>query len=189
MYGWEVKKDLVNSAYIDNTNLYKGFEAEGRRVEYDRLRTYLTERHAVGTAYIFIGFVPGNENLYKELQEQGFTLIFKPTVPSKEGTKGNCDGELILQATVDFFESKYEKAVIVTSDGDFACLVNFLKDREALDSILSPRKTTCSSLLTRTKAKIVFLPEVANLISRPLTEIEKLHISERAQAKMAKNKA
>ncbi|TSD04869.1 MAG: Uncharacterized protein Greene07147_894 [Parcubacteria group bacterium Greene0714_7] len=167
-----MQKTLVNSAYIDNTNVYKGLEAEGFRVEYAKLRKYLTERYAVKTAYIFIGFVPGNEDLYRRLQEQGFTLVFKPTVPNSEGTKGNCDGELILQATADFYEKKYSKAVIVTSDGDFACLVNFLLDRNALDSVQSPRYKTCSTLLTRSKAKIVFLTEVATLISRPLTPEE-----------------
>jgi len=35
--------------------------------------------------------------------------------------KGNCDAELILQAMIDI--DKYEKAVLVSSDGDFACLI------------------------------------------------------------------
>ncbi len=167
-----MQKPLVNAAYIDNTNLYKGLEAEGFRIEYPKLRKYLTERHAVKIAYIFIGYLPGNEDRYRRLQEQGFTLIFKPTVPNKEGIKGNCDGELILQATSDFYEKKCDKAVLVTSDGDFACLVNFLLVRNSLDSVLSPRKSTCSSLLTRSKARIVFLPEVAHLIARSLTKEE-----------------
>jgi hypothetical protein len=181
-----MRKNLVNSAYIDNTNLYKGFEAEGFRVDYSKLRIYLTERHAVETAFIFIGFVPGNENLYRQLQEQGFTLIFKPTVPNKEGTKGNCDGELILNAIADFYEKKYEKAIVVTSDGDFTCLVNFLLDRNALDSILSPRHKNCSTLLTRTKAKIVFLPEVASFVGRPLTKEENKTILEKSKARVYK---
>ena len=179
-----MQKPLENCAYIDNTNLYKGFETEGYRVEYDKLRTYLTERHGVKMAYIFIGFMPGRETLYRDLQQHGYTLVFKPTVPNKDGdTKGNCDGELILQATSDFYEKKFKNAVIVTSDGDFACLVNFLLERQSLDSVLSPRKTTCSSLLTRSKAKIVFLPEVAALIARPLTKDEKLAIEEKKKAR------
>ncbi len=182
-----MQKELLNSAYIDNTNLYKGLETEGFRVDYVKLRTYLTERYAVKTAYIFIGFLPNKADLYRRLQEQGFTLIFKPTVPNSTGTKGNCDGELILQATVDFYEKKYTKAVIVTSDGDFACLVNFLIEKDALDSVQSPTYKKCSTLLTRSKARIVFLPEVANSVSRPLTqqelEVIKIKIEEKEKAK------
>ena len=38
--------------------------------------------------------------------------------------KGNVDAELVLQAMIDYQD--YERAVIVTSDGDFACLVRYL---------------------------------------------------------------
>ncbi len=157
-----MRKELVNIAYIDNTNLYKGCQAEGFQVDYARLRKYLEERFAVKTAYIFIGFLPGNEEMYRVLQEQGYTLIFKPTIPGGRGEiKGNCDAELVLQATSDFYEEKYKKAIIVTSDGDFACLVKFLLKRSAIDSVLSPRSSKkCSSLIRKSGVKILFLPEV-----------------------------
>lgn len=74
-------RELKNVAYIDNTNLYKGCEAEGFGIDYSKFRVYLKERLGVVTAYIFIGYVPGNEERYRELQEQGYTLIFKPTLP------------------------------------------------------------------------------------------------------------
>src|SRR3989344_432800 len=122
-----MKKELVNNAYIDNTNLYKGCEIEGFKIGYLKFRKYLQERHAVKTAYIFIGFVSGNEEMYKSFQEWGYTLIFKPTITGDNGIiKGNCDAELVLQTVSDFYEHKYAKSIIVTSDGDFACLVKFL---------------------------------------------------------------
>lgn len=158
-------KSLNNFAYIDNTNLYKGCEVEGFKVDYIKFRKYLTERHAVKIAYIFIGFVAGNEEMYKQFQECGYTLIFKPTIPNEGSIKGNCDAELVLQATIDFFEKKYTRAVIVTSDGDFACLAKFLQKNNSLEAILSPRLSKkCSSLLKRIKTKIIFLPEVRNHI-------------------------
>ena len=99
-----MRKDLTNIAYIDNTNLYKGLEAEGFKLDYMKFRKYLEERHSVKIAYIFIGFLPGNEEMYKNFQEWGYTLIFKPTIPANGGEiKGNCDAELVLQATSDFF--------------------------------------------------------------------------------------
>lgn len=92
-----MQKALTNVAYIDNTNLHKGVEAEGFAVDYGRFRTYLREKQGVKTAYIFIGYVPGNEERYRRFQEQGYTLIFKPTIPDGNGKiKGNCDAELVL---------------------------------------------------------------------------------------------
>lgn len=164
------KREIGNSAYIDNTNLYKGSQAEGYEIDYMRLRTYLKERHHVTKAYIFIGFVARNRGLYKELQDAGYILIFKPTIPHEGGLKGNCDAELVLQATIDFFEHRYAKAVIVTSDGDFSCLVSFLKEKGKLDAVLSPRsQCRCSSLIRQTGARLTFLPEVKEKIRKSPT--------------------
>lgn len=162
-----MKKARNNFAYIDNTNLYKGCVAEGFRIDYVKFRKYLSERHSVRIAYMFIGFVSGNEEMYKNFQEWGYTLIFKPTIPGENGViKGNCDSELVLQAVSDFYEKKYEQAVVVSSDGDFACLVKFLLKRNVLDRVLSPRaEVKCSSLLKTQGAKLTFLPQVKGIIS------------------------
>lgn len=45
--------------------------------------------------------------------------------------KGNVDAELVLQAMIDYRD--YERAVIVTSDGDFACLVRYLYEEGKLE--------------------------------------------------------
>jgi uncharacterized LabA/DUF88 family protein len=161
-------KKLKNVAYIDNTKLHKGCEAEGFNIDYKKFRTYLKERLAVGTAYIFIGYVPGNEERYKKFQERGYTLIFKPTLPDADGKiKGNCDAELVLQATRDYYENNFERVIVVTSDGDFGCLIQFLQEKGKLETVLSPRRVNkCSSLIKRLSPKITFLPEVQNLIKR-----------------------
>lgn len=105
--------------------------------------------------------------MYKNFQEYGYTLVFKPTIPGNDGAiKGNCDSELVLQTTCDFYEKKFDKAVIVTSDGDFACLVRFLQGHGVCERVLSPRgEEKCSSLLKTSGAKLTFLPQVRSLIS------------------------
>jgi hypothetical protein len=53
---------------------------------------------------------------------------FKPVTYRGDGkAKGNVDAELVLQAMIDF--DNYERAVIVTSDGDFACLGRYLYEK------------------------------------------------------------
>lgn len=49
--------------------------------------------------------------------------------------KGNVDAELVLQAMIDYRD--YERAVIVTSDGDFACLVRYLYEEGKLERVLT----------------------------------------------------
>lgn len=162
-----MKTPINNIAYIDNTNLHKGIEAEGFIIDYKKFRTYLLEKHQVATAYIFIGYVPGNEERYRKFQELGYTLIFKPTLPDHNGKiKGNCDAELVLQSTRDYFETDYSQAIIVTSDGDFGCLIQFLQSKSKLKVVLSPRaKNKCSTLTKRLAPKLTFLPDIKHLIN------------------------
>ncbi len=114
-------------------------------------------RRAVGTAYLFIGYLPENQNLYRALQRYGYVLIFKPLLVPPGGTpKGNVDADLVLQAMIDY--DKYEKAIIVTSDGDFYSLVNYLYEQGKLEEVLSPSAATCSALLKKAaRGRIRFL--------------------------------
>jgi len=154
-----------NYAYIDNTNLYKGCESEGFKLDYVKFRRHLKEKYDVKVAYIFIGFVPGNEEMYKQFQEWGYTIIFKPTIPNQEEIKGNCDAEMVLYAVKDFYEKRYDKAILVTSDGDFACLVKFLIKNDAVSILLSPRSgKKCSSLLRKSGVKLTFLNQIKSKI-------------------------
>lgn len=118
-----------------------------------RFRVYLTEKYDVSKAFLFIGYVEGNNDLYKYLQDAGFICIFRPTLRYKDGTtKGNCDVEMVLQAMIEF--PNYDGAVLVTGDGDFHCLAKYLLEQQKLKVIMVPNEKKFSALL---KFKI-FLP-------------------------------
>jgi len=146
-----------NYAFIDSQNLNLGIQKLGWKLEYKKFRVYLQEKYNVEKAYIFIGFVALNQRLYDKLQEAGFILKFKPTIPDEDGKiKGNVDADLVLQAMIDFGD--YDKAVIVSGDGDFYSLVAHLYETNKLEVVLSPNKNECSGLLKQTaKEKINFM--------------------------------
>jgi uncharacterized LabA/DUF88 family protein len=157
-----MKKNKKNYAYIDGANLYEGINELGWRLDYARFRIWLSEKYGVSRAYIFIGLIPKYKDLYTYLQEAGFTLIFKEVVYDGDGKpKGNCDADLVLQATCDTYENKFEKAVIVSSDGDYASLVKFLAEKGKIRAILSPSiNKKCSILLKRINVPIIYLNDV-----------------------------
>ena len=146
-----------NFAFIDSQNVNLGVRGDGWKLDWKRFRVYLKEHYGVMRAYIFIGFLPENQALYNSLQRYGYILVFKPVTYRKDGkAKGNVDAELVLQVMIDYNE--YERAVIVTSDGDFACLVKYLYDQQKLKRVLSPNIKGCSVLLKRAaREKIDFL--------------------------------
>ena len=149
-----------NYAFIDSQNLNLGIQKLGWKLDYKKFRIYLKEKYKVKKAYIFIGFVALNQSLYDNLQEAGFILKFKPTIPDNDGKiKGNIDADLVLRAILEI--NDYDKAVIISSDGDFYSLVQYLYETEKLEVVLSPDIENCSGLLKQTaKEKIYFMNEL-----------------------------
>lgn len=161
-----------NFAYIDGANLYKGIDELGWELDYHKFRVWLHEKYLVQRAYLFLGLIPRYKNLYTYLQEAGFTLVFKEAVYDLDGkAKGNCDADLVLQVAKDTYENHFDKAVLITGDGDFACLVQFLKDKilkdkNKLRAVLAPDNKKCSILIKRTNVPITYLSEMKDRMSK-----------------------
>lgn len=139
---------MNNYAFVDAQNLYRGIESLGWKLDWKKFRIYLTDKYRVDTAMVFIGYIPSQQTLYAKLQKAGFILIFKPVIYDIVGNaKGNCDADLVLHTLLE--KDNFDKAVIVTSDGDFYSLVKHLYDNGKLAMVLSPYIKTCSKLLKR----------------------------------------
>jgi len=82
---FKMKKQENNFAYIDGANLHKGIESSGWKLDYRKFRVWLLEKYGVKKAYIFIGLIPKYSDLYKYLQECGYTLVFKEVVYDSDG--------------------------------------------------------------------------------------------------------
>jgi len=146
-----------NLAYIDGANLYKGVVDLGWSLDYKRFRVWLSEKYGVKAAYIFIGLIPKYKALYKYLQESGFILVYKEVTYDDNGlVKGNCDAALVLNAVSDFYEKRFDQTIIVASDGDYAELVGFLKEKGVLRMVISP-SNRCSYLLRKQNIPLLYL--------------------------------
>jgi len=157
--------------YIDGANLHKGVDDLGWRLDYQRFQVWLTDKYGAARIYLFLGLVPKYKALYTELQEFGYTLVFKETIYDGSGqVKGNCDADLVLKVVCDFYEKEFSKAIIVAGDGDYACLAQFLKEKNGLGRILAPNYKKCSILLKRTGAIITFLNEFKEKLEKVQNE-------------------
>lgn len=141
----EKKEQLNNFAFIDAQNLNMSVHNQGWDLDYTKFRQYLRDKYNVSKAFMFIGFLPSNQNLYTAFQEQGYLLIFKPTIDVyDQKTKGNVDAELVLHTLTNM--KYYDQAVVVTGDGDFYCLIDYLLKREKLHRLLVPSSKSFSQL-------------------------------------------
>ncbi|MEK7160800.1 MAG: NYN domain-containing protein, partial [Patescibacteria group bacterium] len=118
------KKQIIY-AFIDSQNLNLGVKSQGWTLDFGKFHQYLTTKYNVRKTFLFIGYVEGNQPLYTYLQKVGYICIFKPTLvftkTKKVKVKGNVDAELVLHAMIEY--PNYQKAVIISGDGDFHCLI------------------------------------------------------------------
>lgn len=171
-----MENKLSNYAFIDSQNVYLSVKNQGWKIDFSKLRKYLRDKYGVVKAYLFMGYVQGNQQIYTKLQEDGFIIIFKPTLVYKDGsTKGNCDAELVLHAMVEY--KNYDKAVLVSGDGDFFCLAEHLIQNKKLEAVLVPDQNKYSALLKKLNTNddkyLSFLSEAKN-------KIEYTHIKKKA---------
>lgn len=138
-----------NYAFIDSQNLNLGVQASGWKLDFARFRVHLKDKYSVQKAFLCIGYVKENAQLYTYLQEAGYICIFKPTLELPNGeVKGNVDAELVLHTMIQL--NNFDKAVIVSGDGDFHCLIEYLVKQEKLLNLLIPNQKHYSGLLKRT---------------------------------------
>lgn len=146
-------------AFIDSQNLNVGVQKFGWKMDWQKFRKWLTDEHGVTKAFMFIGYVPEFEAMYEQLHEVGYMIVLKPTydmtrpqpdpnaeprkdkdgkpeIEEKKPVKGNIDADLVLWAMKEI--SNYDKAILVSGDGDFYSLVEYLDSKGRLDKILTP---------------------------------------------------
>ena len=148
-----------NYAFIDSQNLNLAIRDQNWILDFKRFRKYLEDKYDIRKAFIFIGYINTNQNLYTSLQKDGYILIFKPTLNLPDGkAKGNVDAELVLHVMIEY--PNYDKALIVSGDGDFYCLVDYLKRKDKLLKLMIPNRTRYSSLLRKFSQYIVFMNDL-----------------------------
>ncbi len=154
-----------NFAFIDSQNLNLGvrndirtrdgkhYRYKGWNLDFGKFYQYLKEVHHVQRAFVFIGFIADNQDLYDSLLKIGYELVYKPVleITNKENAdvkiKGNIDAEMVLHAMIHYQE--YEKAIVVSGDGDFLCLEEYLEQHGKLGKIIISNKWNYSSLLEK----------------------------------------
>ncbi|MEJ0073792.1 MAG: NYN domain-containing protein [Candidatus Saccharibacteria bacterium] len=143
-----------NYAFIDSQNLNLGVQKVGWKMDWRRFRLWLAEKYGVTHAYMFIGYMAENENLYELMHEHGFLVVLKPTTEikapevagqteaekeaMKPTVKGNIDADLVLHAMKEL--RSYDQALIVSGDGDFFGLIEYLASEKKLLKVLTPNQ-------------------------------------------------
>lgn len=157
-----------NYAFIDSQNLNLAIRDCGWELDFARFFVYLKDKYKITKAFLFIGYVAGNESLYTFLQNAGYIVILKPTLEFKKGghlmTKGNVDAELVLHTMIEF--PHYDQAMIVSGDGDFYCLIEYLLKMGKLSHVLIPNPRKYSALLRKFRGYFVYIDRLEKKLGK-----------------------
>ncbi len=172
------RKKPVVYAFIDSQNLNLGVRNDvvsaknktiyhGKKLDYRKFRHYLREKYGVSRAFMFIGMISTNNDLYTYLQECGFTLVFKAisTYTDEKGqtiTKGNVDTDMVLYS-VGRLAEEFDEAVFVSGDGDFLSLYEYMEEHGKLNKIIVPNRMRYSNLLNTYHDKLAFVGDVPKI--------------------------
>lgn len=118
-------------------------------MDWRKFRRYLREKYNVTKAYMFIGYVQEFEDLYKQMHEAGFLVVLKPTSDltktngeeqgkdeDKKFIKGNTDADMVLWTMKEI--RNYDKAILISGDGDFHGLIEYLISQNKLLNVMTP---------------------------------------------------
>ena len=140
-----MQKEIIYT-FIDNQNLNLGILELGWKLDYQRFYIYLKEKHKSVKIFLFIGFVEKNKKLYEYLENIGYILVFKNISVGNSGKiKGNVDSLMILNIMI--YLNNYNKCIIVTGDGDFDCVVEYLINKNKFYKLIIPNQRKLSQLL------------------------------------------
>jgi uncharacterized LabA/DUF88 family protein len=180
-----MSQKIANYAFIDSQNLNLGIQRMGWKLDWRKFRRLLKDKYNVERAYMFIGYMSENESLYEYMHELGYLVVLKPTIDVSNNSdheksasgnikqdgdkekdrpmvKGNVDAELVLYTMKEL--NNYGQAIIVSGDGDFFSLVEYLDDRDKLANVMAPN-WQYSSLLRPYEEKIIRLDKMKRQLS------------------------
>jgi uncharacterized LabA/DUF88 family protein len=146
-----MRKREENLAFIDGQNLHMGITNidDSWKLDFRKFRVFLKDKYHVEKAYYFIGCLfEEKRDLYTRLQESGFILIFREHSASMIGKKkGNVDADIVFLVMKKLYKNDhFDKIVLVSGDGDYKRMVDFLIEEGKFKKVLFPNRKFASSL-------------------------------------------
>lgn len=121
--------------FIDVQNVQETFERQGKEVRYSALKESLTLRGKRDrTDYKFVAFIPykrddeRRQRLIDALSFIGYRVVSKPV---RERLDGSVKADMDIEITLEVLSmAEYlDEVILVTGDGDFVALVDWLSKR------------------------------------------------------------
>jgi len=185
------EKKLPNKTYvfIDVSNLIYGAKRTGKwEINYQKLSKYLNSRYKASKIFFYAGVKSLTKNKFNKLQKFGYILrlkelriyrkkpierkskcpkcghVFKKKIYRPPEQKANCDVDLTFDAMRHV--SDYSKMILISGDGDFYPLVEFLMKKGREVRIIGETRSTAISLKKLVGPEFIDLVSIKHIIAK-----------------------
>ena len=152
--------------FIDATNIIYGAKRLGWKVDFKKLYKYLKERCSAEKILYYGGVDDENKKqlkFYEKLAEFGYLLRLIPVKRFLDGSKkADVDSRMTFEMMLLFKD--FDNAIIMTGDGDYYWVLEYLVLKKKEIHLLSHRKSTARELKRVFGEKFIDLQDVKNII-------------------------
>jgi uncharacterized LabA/DUF88 family protein len=159
----------------------EAYKEEGKEINLEKLVKYFSEKTLekgkTEAETITLGRQLERAKFYRDLKKFGYELRIKPTktFTSAEGTtttKANCDVDLTFDMMR--YMSQYNEAVVLSGDGDFAPIVEYLVKKHKKISVLARSERTAREMRELAGENFVDFKSIRKEIEAVGLKIEKV---------------
>lgn len=152
---------MKTNIYIDAANILISAKNINFDIDLNNLFTYLKDKYPNCKIIFFIGDVKALEEIRNILDKNEIEICIKEVAKEGGRLKANCDVELANRITIDVERNEVDLVVIMTGDGDFACLFDYaINMNKKVKCIATTYKNTSIFLRRRSFLKITFLEQL-----------------------------
>lgn len=134
--------------FIDASNIIYGASNHGWKMDFKKLAHYLKTRFKAVRVIYYAGLDAENNKqlgFYEKLQEFNYILRLVPVKTFKDGKKkADVDSRMTFEIMKYF--SKYNRAIVMTGDGDFYWVLEYLLEKKKEVKLLSHADSTAREL-------------------------------------------
>lgn len=155
--------------FVDASNIIYGAKAEGWFIDQKKLFDYIKRKFKTRKIFFYFGKDDKNNKqtkFLKKLESFGYTLRVKQIKRYGKRQKANCDVDLTMDMLL--LKDKYERAVVLTGDGDFFPLFEYLKKQGKEIMIIAFARRTARELKRFAGARFIGLTNERYFLERKL---------------------
>jgi len=144
--------------FVDQPNIFYNLQKRDIRIDYKKLKKILSKGSYLVGGFVYLGvpdkIPPEKESFMKYIKKAGYTIQARPLRVLSDGTTKQKRIDIFIYKDVVELaeEDAYDKAVLVSGDGDFVDAVKRLKILKKRFEIWSFRKSL-SKLLRKEAGK------------------------------------